>query len=98
MRYLFILAFVALSSPAVAHSGNDLLQSCEAVETRKGCEGYIFGVYRATPVKICPSDQVDSIQMRDVVVKFLRGNPETRHVDSVTTILDALTSAFPCND
>lgn len=87
-------------------TGNDLLRFCnshEASETNM-CTGYIEGVRDASmfatvslkskPFFSVPS-QVSSDQLREVIVKYLRDNPETRHKPAGLLTIFALKEAFP---
>lgn len=87
-------------------TGNDLLRFCnshEAFETNM-CTGYIEGVrdglmFATVNLKSKPffwvPDKVSSDQLRDVVVKYLRDNPETRHKPAGMLTIFALKEAFP---
>ena len=73
-----------------ATTGNKLLEECEAAEPMRQafCLAYIIG---ATDVggmdgqvfperrRTCAPDGVSNGQLRDVVVKYLKEHPETRH-------------------
>jgi Rap1a immunity proteins len=87
-------------------TGNDLLRLCsgnEAFETNV-CTGYIEGVrdgsmfatvsLKAKPFFSVP-EKVSSDQLRDVVVKYLRDNPGTRHKPAGMLTIFALKEAFP---
>ncbi len=87
-------------------TGNDLLRFCnshEAFETNI-CTGYIEGLrdglmFATVSLKSKPffavPDKVSSDQLRDVVVKYLRDNPETRHKPAGMLTIFALKEAFP---
>jgi Rap1a immunity proteins len=87
-------------------TGNDLLRFCsshEAFETNM-CTGYIEGVrdglmFATVSLKSKPffsvPNKVSSDQLRDVVVKYLRDNPETRHKPAGMLTIFALKEAFP---
>ncbi len=87
-------------------TGNDLLRFCnshEPFETNM-YTGYIEGVrdglmFATVSLKSKPffsvPGKVSSDQLRDVVVKYLRDNPETRHKPAGMLTIFALKEAFP---
>ena len=69
------------------------------------CIGFIKGAANTAAVistaqgggdPFCGGPNIDNGQLRDVVVKALRAQPETRDQTPVMTILFALHTAFPC--
>lgn len=44
----------------------------------------------------CTPAEATNDQLRDVVVKYLHDNPETRHMSGRILILQAMQQAFPC--
>jgi Rap1a immunity proteins len=69
------------------------------------CIGYIKGVTNAfavlqlaqgSKVPYCARENMDNGQLRDIVVKALRENPEQRDQTPVPAILGAMKRAFPC--
>lgn len=45
---------------------------------------------------MCPASEVEYGQHRDLVVKYLKANPEIRHQSARALILEAGQKAFPC--
>lgn len=43
-----------------------------------------------------PNNKFDTDQIFDIVKKFLANNPERRHEQGATLILEAVSKAFPC--
>ena len=93
---------------SVVETGNDLLAICSEVSSQLGtaCMFYIrgitegfFGALAATRQSqaFCLPETVTQYQMRDVVMKWLRENPEKRHIDAGFLIIRAMKDAFPCN-
>jgi hypothetical protein len=86
--------------------GNDLLRLCSSELTSElgFCIGYIEGIrdgvvfeavgHNAKPL-FAISDKVTSEQLKDVVVKWLKQNPETRHKPAGMLTIFALEAAFP---
>ena|SRR5215469_1323442 len=85
-------------------AGNDLLRLCtsELTSELSFCIGYIegirdglvFGTINGKPFFVIPA-KVTSEQLKDVVVKSLKVNPETRHKPAGLLTLFALKEAFP---
>jgi len=51
---------------------------------------------RRSAAYYCIPGSVSQGQLRDIVVKFLEGDPAHRHMDAGTLIAVALKQAFPC--
>jgi hypothetical protein len=85
-------------------NGDSLLQKCQAdhLSLRGECIGYIKGVSDvrddAPPQSrnVCAPPVVTAGQLRDIVVMFLRGNPNRRNYSGAAMIDVALRNAFPC--
>ncbi len=80
-------------------SGNTLLETCEASQDL--CSGYVLGVidteflHNSKNSLLC-LPKVNSKQLTDVVVKYLKSNPEYRHTIASSNVLSALVRAYPC--
>lgn len=87
-------------------TGNDLLRFCtshEAFEVNV-CVGYIEGVrdglmwatvsLKSKPFFMVPK-KASSDQLNEIVVKYLKDNPETRHKPAGMLTFEALNKAFP---
>jgi hypothetical protein len=95
----------APDKPDISH-GNGLLQACtsDVVLDEMVCFGYVQGVIDtlayydpAAAQSICtPYPSVTKGQEEEIVVKYLKENPATRHLDSPKLIDDAMHGAFPC--
>lgn len=110
MRRLVFLAAVLWTMPVSAqfYSGNNLWSVCS--ERPPGfnlgvCSGYILGIYDSimSPIsqksvigRICPPDQLQAGQLRDIVINHLQARPEERHMQAPTIVMNALVRAFPC--
>ena len=110
-RLILALAMVVMVSPAwgavVFKNGNKLLSDCNeslGSHSEAFCIGYIMGVYDAIQSNDgtlngftnCSGDFVVNGQIRDVVVKWLKDNPQHRHNGASGLISHALQEAFPC--
>jgi len=100
------------SQPAMAafKTGNDLLRECEAGEGPNpnmfqlgACAGYILGVAdtiafwsQVKDGKNCIPASSQAGQLKDIVVKHLKANPEVRHFDAQTLTYLAFRNAFNC--
>lgn len=98
-------ATVAAAIMAASGTGNSLLLDCESEVILN--QGYCMGVVRGTidslsfssaamPGMFCIPDGVTQGQGADVVVTYLRANPQYRHLPSTTLIIAALSKAWPC--
>jgi hypothetical protein len=79
-------------------TGNDLVNMCKAENHSYGngvCLGYVNGV-SALQRKACIPKGVKFGQVRSVVMKYMRENPELLHKDARKLIADALVVAWPC--
>jgi Rap1a immunity proteins len=81
-------------------TGNDLFSRC-STEGNNGeisCLGYIEGVADLMTAldKTCLSGNVTSRQATDIVMKYLRDHPESRHYSASSIAGLALQQAFPC--
>jgi hypothetical protein len=111
MRRLISLAcFVALVANAPAHAqfmdGNKLLAFCQEQPGGFGdgiCAGYAAGVadglvasQALPPGGICMSNAATVRQARDLILKHIQDNPQTRHGSAGFMGAVALATAFPC--
>ena len=89
-------------------TGNDLLSTCSADNAQSGtaCMSYIRGLsdgfsdaldLAKQPQAFCPLPGVTFGQIRDVVTKWLRDNPDKRAYRSDVLIVASLHDAFPCS-
>jgi len=78
--------------------GNTLYASCITRGNAASCDGYIAGVADTLEMTrtICIPPRVTSGQLVDVVIKFLKDNPESRHYAGASEATIALGRAFPC--
>lgn len=97
-------------SLAAFKTGNDLLRECEAGEGPNpsmfqlgACAGYILGVAdtiafwsQVKDGKNCIPASSQAGQLKDIVVKHLKANPEVRHFDAHTLTYVAFRNAFNC--
>jgi hypothetical protein len=44
----------------------------------------------------CIPESVTNVQLRDIVIRFLRQHPEQRHVWYIQLVADAMWASFPC--
>ena len=102
---------VGLSGAAVATDGNVLFRSCEQGSDRSSiasgfqngiCSGYIYAVRDTIIVNglssktFCIPDAVENSQLNDVVLSWLKGNPQHRHGEAPLLVATAFTEAWPC--
>ena len=88
-------------------TGNELLEACEGSEPfqQAFCLGYVTGASdvdgaegAAFPERrrSCVPDSVSNGQLKDVVVKYLKDNPEERHILAAILVVKSVAKAFPC--
>lgn len=84
-------------------SGNQLLEHCSNdgnAQLHVGCAFYVMGVADTLPVAeprtACPPREITGTEATDVVIRFLQGNPQYRHMSAASLVVGALQSAFPC--
>ena len=101
---MIALALLATAPALTFFSGNDLYSQCE-METPMVCVGYILGVSDAVsdaetagslPRLVCVSRDSTPEQLKDIVVKYLRDNPDTRDKSAASLTVAALRHAAPC--
>jgi hypothetical protein len=97
-------------SAAGFNTGNALYTECTTDETspvyfaaKMGCTAYIVGAadslesMRSFSSKDqCIPENTSKQQVTDVVIKYLRDNPEQRHFTAASTAMLALSIAFNC--
>ena len=102
---LSLVAMLAAAGPCAAgfYSGNKLFEMCTAPDgtpIRAQCAGYIEGIADEMQVHglpaCIPAGKVDSRQVNDVVVSYLRDHAAIRHLDAAPLVEAALSQAFPC--
>ncbi len=81
-------------------TGNDLLRVCQSgnLFDRGFCGGFITAVSQMAQIadQACYSEGVTLEQGKDVVVRYLSSNPQTRHNKAVVLTSKALIQVFPC--
>lgn len=108
--FLALCAISPFCGPVTAAAfttGNELLRDCEPTNALSlHCLGYINGFrlgfgfvmnrWQIEPKEMCIPDGVTNGQIRDVVLQYIRENPQTSHESSQFLILWSLSKAFPC--
>jgi len=100
-----VLAATAPYAVGAFYTGNELLEFCRsqnpvtAVDYVKdaSCIFYIAGITDVINTRqACIASSVTAGQVRDVVVKWLKANPQERHYTAHNLVVLALSKAFPC--
>lgn len=87
------------------YDGDTLYAECTGEpDARNRCLGYVTGVadvlaaavVRGDVTIACLPPEVAGDQARDVVVNFLRDNPQSRRYPAASQVELALSNAFPC--
>ena len=104
---IFLGSLMCASQAHAQILGNDLLRYCtsDANSAEQAlCIGYLHGVMEGAmgikgmegrPQIFELPAGADIIQVRDVVVKFLKENPKDRQLGAVVLVFKALTEAYP---
>jgi hypothetical protein len=110
MLALAFAAAIAAPAPQADGSfftGNDLHEVCQSTEGfhEVMCTVYIAGVNDAMVTVIaskaikplyCLPKHVDGEQLADIVRKYLKNNPASRHTAASSIVMIALRVSFPC--
>jgi hypothetical protein len=81
--------------------GNRLLAMC-TVKAPGECDAYLSGIADAieaqgrAKAEACIPTPVTGTQLRDVAVKYIRGNPQSRQMKAGALTIKAFAAAFPC--
>ena len=92
-------AFIPLYSCADYFTGNDIMDSWnnKYFESNSMIRGYFAGVQDSyNGVYFCVESEVKMSQAAEVVVKYMKENPEEWHKPGKILVIDALKKAFPC--
>jgi hypothetical protein len=105
MRFVLIGVMILGAGAAQAQrvskvNGTRLLAMC-TVKAPTDCEAYVSGVSdtlaELKAKAACIPDAVTGRQLREVVVKYLNSNPQTRELKAGALTLKAYAAAFPCH-
>ena len=79
-------------------SGNKLFAECTSTDPTDAiaCMNYISGVVDTSSL-VCPPMTVTRGQLKDIVTKYLKEKPATRHWSATLLVQDSLVAVFPCN-
>lgn len=99
------LALGLTACPVVAQdtpftTGNAFLRVCESDQTWEiACTSYVLGVFHGSHVRgrvICLPDRVDTGQLYQIAISYIRSHPTRSHEPVFGLILAAWLEAFPC--
>ncbi len=108
---IILLTFTVVPDKAIAETGNELLEMCDIELTKDSsvsefqdtafCHGYIVGAYEGMKYMAkqkvwCRPEGVTFGQIKKVVIKYLKENPQRLHELYVELVLSAMREAFPC--
>ncbi len=108
MRFAVVglMVFAATGAQAQRVSkvdGNKLLGYCTS-KTTTGCDAYLDGLAdgleasRHLTKQACIAKDVTTPQLRDVVVRYIHANPQSREKSAARLTSDAFLAAFPCRN
>jgi hypothetical protein len=91
-------ASVDAQAAVVFDTGNELLSMCNDPTDKRICLGTVSGYYDMLQWmdRTCADRTVTMGQAADVVIKFLRDHPASRHLSAASLASAALMQAFPC--
>ena len=98
-RLICVVALVVMPAQAQFYSGNELWQIMQADDyTSKGMAlGFVAGVSDSWDgTLVCGPSSVTLGQAVDIVKRFLRDNPQSRHLSAESLARVALARAWPC--
>lgn len=96
-----LFSFGAQAQRVSKVDGNRLLAMC-STKAPGECDAYLSGVADTieaqgrAKAEACIPTTVTGTQLRDVVVKYLRGNPQSRQIKAGALTIKAFSAAFPC--
>jgi hypothetical protein len=109
---ILLLASLATEAKAAFKDGNKLYSECtSSPDYVLVCMGYVQGVVDAgdqeaflleadgrtiAGFRWCASDRANTKQAVDIVVRYLRDNPQRRHLVAAGLVAEALSQAWPC--
>ena len=94
------LAMTAMASSAEREmfNGNQMWEMCQS-RALGFCNGYVRGTLDALITQglvTCTPDELGAEQLRDLVVRWLRDNPQKRHLSGTWIVANTLRENFPC--
>lgn len=105
---LALSASPAHAAPTGNNFGNNLYKNCSSDTTSfegavsvVACNNYIVGVVDGLVLSgeanrwFAMPDGVTGQQLQDIVLKYLRDNPNKRHLPGPVVIINAMSEAFP---
>ena len=109
IKSVVVAVFLGLgitSSGQVLLDGNHILKTCpnddnyteEDTREMMMCWSYIVGIAHSANYnrQACLPDNWSSLQMSEVVLKYVKGQPEQMHKHQFYLVHDAIVQAFPC--
>ena len=104
----FALAGCLMLGASAAHAqrvskvdGNRLMAMCSTRPAGE-CDAYLSGIADAIEAEgrakasACIPTAVTGTQLREVVLKYMRDNPQTRQAHAGALTIKAFSAAFPC--
>lgn len=96
-----MLTAALICGPAHAEfmTGNELLNrfNTESYADQGFAMGFVAGVADAMDnILLCMPEGATVGQARDIAIRYLRNNPQSRHRGASALVVDALSGAWPC--
>jgi hypothetical protein len=82
-------------------TGSNFIRSCQIDAWKRSCVSYTLGVFQGireveTTKTICLPPGVNTGQLHEVGIKFIRDNPADSHYSPAGIMIYAWRQAFPC--
>ena len=106
VRLSIAAAIAFASTPASATDAkspflraNWFVRNCDSAEWELACRAYVLGYYSGSQTRektVCLPDGVDSGQLYDVALAYMRSQPAKGHIVGIMLMDEAWRAAFPC--
>lgn len=105
-KMIALISLIGLMAPAVAqdsapfYDGNSFIRGCQTAKWELACAGYTLGVAHGYngdgPKRYCKPQGVDTGQMFQIGLAYIRANPERSHHAAFSLLIESWIKAFPC--
>lgn len=103
---ILALGMLTLATPASAQGaedpflrGNWFVRNCDSPSWKLSCGAYLLGYFHGSQSRletICLPNGVDTGQLIEVALAYMRSHPEKGHYVAMMLADEAWASAFPC--
>lgn len=106
MRMWLLAVAIFGAAPASAQQsegpflrGNWFVRNCGSSTWKLACGGYVLGYFHGSRTRketVCLPDGVDTGQLYEVAITYMRSHPEKGHLIGMILMDEAWEAAFPC--